>query len=146
MASVQQSFPGGGLPGRPVARSVAERLASAGKPASVVCHPDAGHRVLLPGETTPRSAKQAHGGTDRADMELGQAAWAAIVRLLRLQGLAHRIRRRLCRAARTPTYLSPPLARYAALSARRFRSLANVSNAVCRSGIDRATNGASRPL
>src|SRR5258708_3688434 len=35
---------------------------------------------------------------------------------------------------------------YAARSARRLRSAANVSNIGCRSGIDRVINGASRPL
>jgi acetyl esterase/lipase len=67
------------------ARSVAERLASAGRQASLVVHPEAGHRVLLPGETTPRSDKHAHGGTDRADKELGEAAWATIVRVLQFE-------------------------------------------------------------
>lgn len=67
------------------ARSVAERLASAGRQASLVVHPEAGHRILLPGETTPRSDKHAHGGTDRADKELGEAAWATIVRMLQFE-------------------------------------------------------------
>lgn len=68
------------------ARSVVERLASAGRQASLVVHPEAGHRVLLPGETTPRSEKHAHGGYDLADMELGEAAWGEIVRVLGLRG------------------------------------------------------------
>jgi uncharacterized protein len=73
-------------PSEMFARSVAGRLASAGRQASLIVHPEAGHRVLLPGETTPRSEKHAHGGTDRADAELGLAAWAEIERVLRLQG------------------------------------------------------------
>jgi len=68
------------------ARSVADRLASAGKRTTLVEHPAAGHRVLLPGETTPRSAKHAHGGNDCADAALGQAAWTEIARRLRLPG------------------------------------------------------------
>jgi hypothetical protein len=68
------------------ARSVAERLASAGRQASLVVHPEAGHRVLLPGETTPRSEKHAHGGGDLADMALGDAAWTEIVRMFGLRG------------------------------------------------------------
>src|ERR1700728_3534143 len=62
-------------------RSVADRRASAGRKACLAVNPKAGHRVVLPGETAPRSASQAHGGTDRADMELGQAAWVEIARL-----------------------------------------------------------------
>jgi hypothetical protein len=73
-------------PSEPFARAVADRLASAGKRASLITHPHAGHRVLLPGETTPRSAKHAHGGSDEADMALGRSAWEAIVRVLRLPG------------------------------------------------------------
>jgi uncharacterized protein len=68
------------------ARSVVERLALAGRKATLVVHAEAGHRVLLPGETTPRSEKHAHGGSDLADMELGEAAWAEIVRVLGLRG------------------------------------------------------------
>ncbi len=66
------------------AKSVADRLTAAGKPVSLIVHPEAGHRVLLPGETTPRSEKHAHGGSDEADIALGRAAWAEIVRVLRL--------------------------------------------------------------
>jgi uncharacterized protein len=73
-------------PSEMFARSVADRLASAGRRAGVVVHPEAGHRVLLPGETTARSAKHAHGGSDHADAALGQAAWTEILRLLRLCG------------------------------------------------------------
>ncbi|MGA3403683.1 MAG: acyl-CoA thioester hydrolase/BAAT C-terminal domain-containing protein [Acetobacteraceae bacterium] len=68
------------------AKSIADRLTAAGKPASLIVHPEAGHRVLLPDETTPRSETHAHGGSDRADRALGQAAWAEIARQLRLQG------------------------------------------------------------
>ena len=65
------------------ARSIAQRLASAGKSATLVHHPDAGHRVLFPGETTPRSTQHAHGGRDDADAELGRSAWEAISARLR---------------------------------------------------------------
>lgn len=64
------------------AKSVAGRLAAACKPSSLVTHPNAGHRVLLPGETTPRSTQNAHGGTDEADRELGGEAWRAICEAL----------------------------------------------------------------
>jgi uncharacterized protein len=64
------------------ARSIAERLAKFGKQAVLLMHPEAGHRVLLPGETTARSALHAHGGTDPADQELGEVAWTAILAML----------------------------------------------------------------
>ncbi|SIQ21346.1 hypothetical protein SAMN05880590_102610 [Rhizobium sp. RU35A] len=43
---------------------------------------DAGHRILLPGENTPRSALHAHGGNDEADARLGRKAWQAILQVL----------------------------------------------------------------
>ncbi|MCX7360951.1 MAG: alpha/beta fold hydrolase [Alphaproteobacteria bacterium] len=66
------------------ARALAERAALAGKSVDVEIHPDAGHRTLFPGETKPRSALHAHGGTDEADRELGARAWAKALRLLGL--------------------------------------------------------------
>jgi uncharacterized protein len=66
------------------ARTLADRLTAAGKQPLLITHPDAGHRVLLPGETTPRSAINAHGGTDDADRALGRAAWDAITAVLDL--------------------------------------------------------------
>jgi uncharacterized protein len=65
------------------ARAIADRL-HFWKNATVVGHPEAGHRVLLPGETTPRSTRNAYGGNDAADLALGRWAWRAIVNLLRL--------------------------------------------------------------
>jgi hypothetical protein len=66
------------------ARSIAERLARSARHSTLVTHPQAGHRVLLPNETTPRSALHAHGGNDQADMALGRLAWDAIRALLHL--------------------------------------------------------------
>jgi hypothetical protein len=65
------------------AKSIEERLASAGKSATLILHPNAGHRVLFPSETTPRSIQHAHGGSDEADADLGRSAWDAIAALLR---------------------------------------------------------------
>jgi uncharacterized protein len=56
------------------ARTLADRLMAAGKQALLMMRPDAGHHVFLPGEITPRSAINAHGGTDAADRALGNAA------------------------------------------------------------------------
>lgn len=64
------------------AHELAGALAESGRPPRVFTHPEAGHRVLLPGETTPRSELNAHGGTDAADMALGREAWAAICETL----------------------------------------------------------------
>lgn len=66
------------------ARSIAERLEAHGREASLIFHPDAGHRILFPGETTPRSTLHAHGGNDQADAELGRDAWHAILKTLGL--------------------------------------------------------------
>lgn len=60
------------------AHSIARRRARAGKQCSLITHPEAGHRILLAGETTPTSQLHAHGGNDRADAELGMRAWDAI--------------------------------------------------------------------
>ncbi|TPL94170.1 acyl-CoA thioester hydrolase/BAAT C-terminal domain-containing protein [Mesorhizobium sp. B2-3-12] len=64
------------------ATSIVRRRQDAGKATRLVSAPDAGHRILLPGETTPRSSSHAHGGNDRADAALGQEAWRYIRNLL----------------------------------------------------------------
>ncbi|WP_428490704.1 acyl-CoA thioester hydrolase/BAAT C-terminal domain-containing protein [Rhodopila sp.] len=66
------------------AKSIAARLASYAKHASLVFNQEAGHRVLFPGEKTPRSALHAHGGNDRADAALGEAAWKVMTECLDL--------------------------------------------------------------
>jgi alpha-beta hydrolase superfamily lysophospholipase len=52
-------------------------------PTRLVVWPDAGHRVVLPGET-PKTAGQrmARGGTEAADRELGERAWQEILKVL----------------------------------------------------------------
>ncbi|RUX03999.1 acyl-CoA thioesterase [Mesorhizobium sp. M8A.F.Ca.ET.059.01.1.1] len=64
------------------AASIVRRRQDAGKATRLVSAPDAGHRILLPGETTPRSSSHAHGGNARADADLGQEAWRYIRDLL----------------------------------------------------------------
>lgn len=64
------------------AKEIARRSAAHGKPVSLIIEPEAGHRVLLPGETTPRSRLHSHGGVDDADARLGARAWDALCRLL----------------------------------------------------------------
>lgn len=67
------------------AEALSARLKASGKAASLVLRPGAGHRVLLPGETTPKSILNAHGGTDEDDRELGKAAWLEIARLFHFE-------------------------------------------------------------
>lgn len=64
------------------ATSIVQRRASAGLPTQLVLGKDAGHRVLLPGETTQRSSRHAHGGNDEADAALGRLAWEQIRAIL----------------------------------------------------------------
>lgn len=64
------------------AREIVQSRQSQDKPATLILHKEAGHRVLLPGETTPRSTLHAHGGSDEADAVLGQMAWQAISSVL----------------------------------------------------------------
>ena len=64
------------------ATDIARRCGEAGKVTHLISSPDAGHRILLPSENTPRSALHAHGGNDEADSELGKKAWEGIRELL----------------------------------------------------------------
>lgn len=61
---------------------IVRRRQDAGKVTRLVSAPDAGHRILLPGEDTPRSKTHAHGGNDDADARLGREAWRYIRELL----------------------------------------------------------------
>lgn len=59
---------------------------AAGLVTTVVSHPDAGHRMLLPGETAmPGGIRMARGGDATADAALGALAWPEIVRMLHLR-------------------------------------------------------------
>lgn len=64
------------------AEEIVRRRGKAGKVTHLVSSPDAGHRILLPGETTPRSVSHEHGGSDEADSRLGTRAWKHILELL----------------------------------------------------------------
>jgi len=66
------------------AEQVRRRRAAAGRSTEVVGHPDAGHRVVLPGEPAlPSPANRAYGGSELADRELGAALWPVMLRALR---------------------------------------------------------------
>ena len=69
-------------PSLPFATSIVRRRSEAGKATNLVSLPGAGHRVLLPGESTARSALHAHGGEEEADSKLGQKAWKLIRKAL----------------------------------------------------------------
>ncbi|MEV7798916.1 acyl-CoA thioester hydrolase/BAAT C-terminal domain-containing protein [Microbacterium foliorum] len=65
--------------------AIAERRQAHGRPTTVVQHPDAGHRLLLPGESpSAGGVHMARGGTPSADAALGVQAWPEIARILDL--------------------------------------------------------------
>lgn len=56
----------------------------AGLRTTIVSHPQAGHRMILPGEkTVTGGVSMRRGGTPEADAELGARAWPEILRMLR---------------------------------------------------------------
>lgn len=66
------------------AAAIADRRTAHGQVTRVVSHPDAGHRLVLPGENpTSDGIRMARGGTPEADAELGRLAWPEIARVLR---------------------------------------------------------------
>lgn len=70
-------------PGAVFAREIERRRAAYGLPTTIVTHPQAGHRVVLPGERVAEGGmRMARGGTDTADRELGRLAWPHLQRLL----------------------------------------------------------------
>jgi acetyl esterase/lipase len=60
------------------AEALAERGVRMGKPIALLTHPEAGHRILLPGEPALASKVNEHGGSDAADAALGALAWEAL--------------------------------------------------------------------
>lgn len=72
-------------PSAAFATAIAERRRAHGSRTTVVLHPDAGHRLLLPGEIPAAGGvNMARGGTPSADAELGMRAWPEISRILDL--------------------------------------------------------------
>ncbi|MEP6650409.1 MAG: acyl-CoA thioester hydrolase/BAAT C-terminal domain-containing protein, partial [Lapillicoccus sp.] len=75
-------------PGADFARLVAERRARQGLHTTVVTQPEAGHRVVLPGEQPfVRGQVMARGGSAEADASFGAAVWPAVLAAL---GADHR--------------------------------------------------------
>lgn len=70
-------------PSADAAERLARRRAAAGLETTVLTHPEAGHRVLLPGEPfVPADPSWPMGGTEAADRELGAAVLDALDRQL----------------------------------------------------------------
>jgi uncharacterized protein len=73
-----QLWPSGEFAGHVEARRTAYGL-----PTTLVTHPEAGHRVLLPGETVATGGmRMARGGREATDRALGRLAWPHIRRIL----------------------------------------------------------------
>lgn len=67
-------------PSEQFARDCAARRSAHGMDTTVITHPEAGHRVRLPGEpTVTAGSPMARGGTSSADAECGERAWPHIV-------------------------------------------------------------------
>lgn len=65
------------------AREIEARRTAYGLPTTVVTHPAAGHRVVLPGEQVAEGGlRMARGGSEAADRELGRLAWPELARVL----------------------------------------------------------------
>jgi uncharacterized protein len=65
------------------ATAIVERRLRHGRPTTLVTHPEAGHRTLLPGEEPVTAGQRmARGGTPAADAELGSQAWPRLRQLL----------------------------------------------------------------
>ena len=62
------------------ARSISGRRAGAGRSTTMVVHPEAGHRPILPGEGAPTAGQRmSRGGNPPADAQLGRRAWPHIL-------------------------------------------------------------------
>ncbi len=71
------------------AERIRARRDAAGLPTTLVTHPDAGHRVILPGEPVATGgAPMARGGSERADRALGERAWPELRRVLEVDAVA----------------------------------------------------------
>lgn len=67
------------------AASIVAAREAHGLSTTVVSQPDAGHRIILPGESPASGGiRMARGGSPRADAVLGSAAWQHVIRLLDL--------------------------------------------------------------
>ncbi|RII14233.1 hypothetical protein DSC45_21330 [Streptomyces sp. YIM 130001] len=66
------------------ARELADRREAAGRGVRLLTSPDAGHRIVFPGEVPPPpSSRFDHGGTAEADAALGAVAWPEVLAAVR---------------------------------------------------------------
>jgi hypothetical protein len=65
-----------------MAEEIVARRDAAGLSTTLVSHPRAGHRVVLPGEQPAPPSHLVHGGTPEADAGLGALLWPHLERLL----------------------------------------------------------------
>jgi len=65
-----------------MAEEIVARRSAAGRTTSLVVHPRAGHRVVLPGERPAPPSHLVHGGTPEADAALGALVWPHLAELL----------------------------------------------------------------
>lgn len=73
-------------PSERFAAEIAQARTTAGRRTTVITHPHAGHRLLLPGEVPAEGGiRMVRGGRADADAELGQRAWPELLRVLRLR-------------------------------------------------------------
>jgi uncharacterized protein len=65
------------------AQMIVDRRRTNGRSTTLVTHPRAGHRVILPGERPASGGmRMARGGTPEADRELGELLWPHLRRIL----------------------------------------------------------------
>ena len=64
------------------AERIVDRRAAGGLDTTLVSHPRAGHRVVLPGEQPPAPSHLVHGGSPEADAALGALVWPHLQRLV----------------------------------------------------------------
>ncbi|MCC6437890.1 MAG: alpha/beta fold hydrolase [Acidimicrobiales bacterium] len=73
------------------ARTIATRRTQHHLPTTVITHPEAGHRVIFPGEQPARRGlNMQRGGTDTTDSQLGTKAWPHVHAALHLDDPATR--------------------------------------------------------
>ncbi|MFE0464143.1 acyl-CoA thioester hydrolase/BAAT C-terminal domain-containing protein [Kitasatospora sp. NPDC058965] len=71
-------------PSLPFAQQLAARCTAAGRSATLITDPDAGHRTVFPTEVPPPpSTVFDHGGTPGADARLGATAWPQVLAAVR---------------------------------------------------------------
>ncbi len=72
-------------PSTTFAEQIKSRRAEQGLPTTVVTHPEAGHRIVLPGEGPITGGRLAQGGTPEANKALGSLVWSHIRAALHLR-------------------------------------------------------------